>query len=324
MLNTKRLADFSEDSVVNSASRRVTVIPQRFGVTIVEVLVVIGLIGVLIGLLVPAVQQSREAARRITCVGHQKQIGIALHQHLATFGRFPADNEDCLSWQVKLMPMLEQAELFEQIRVAAKGCWNPESTIALERIQGGIAIPVYRCPSDPDSGKGSTNYLGNSGPGFHRSENGTITLKAATDADFVDGLSNTAAVSECLVGLGKQPINHLPVPAESLAEWKSLFVPACRSEAESQRFPGAYMGLRILEPGYPSTVYAHILEPGANSCKGKGGGTATMISTPRSNHRSGVNLLMADGSVVFQSYTVDVRIWRQIGMRNDRLSFWED
>ncbi|MBA3482124.1 MAG: DUF1559 domain-containing protein [Pirellulales bacterium] len=126
---------------------------RRTGFTLVELLVVIAIIGALIALLLPAVQASREAARKTHCINNLKQIGLALHNHLNANKNLPAgyvsrvlNNGDDAgpgwAWGARLMPFLEQSPLFEMIdeRLAV----NSYASTAL-RLK---VVPGFICPSD--------------------------------------------------------------------------------------------------------------------------------------------------------------------------------
>ena len=90
---------------------------RRSGFTLVELLVVIAIIGVLIALLLPAVQQAREAARRNSCTNQLKQLGLALHNYHDTFSAFPYGSwgsTSIVSWHVPILPFIEQGALFDR------------------------------------------------------------------------------------------------------------------------------------------------------------------------------------------------------------------
>lgn len=294
----------------------------RTAITALEILVCIGLITVLLAILIPAIQSSRQSSSRVSCVNRQRQLGVALQTFLATHHRFPSDNEKCFSWHVAVLPILEQSSLYDQIREAGRDCWTLAAMPQLEELQQSM-VPLFHCPADPEQKSVSTNYLGNAGVGFYPEKNGTFSRKPARVADIKDGLSNTAAVSEFLSGWGKQPIESIDAPAQTLGDWKNLFVPACEAAVPSGEYPGALMGAAWMRPGYPITVYSHVLSPGRNSCSADGVG-ASMVTTPRSNHSGGVNLLMADGHIQFVANSIDTSVWRKFGARDDSVSIWED
>ena len=135
------------------------------GFTLVELLVVIAIIGVLVALLLPAVQQAREAARRMQCTNYQKQIGLALHNYNDTFGSFPpgvvstsetspvTTGPQQWGWLVHLMPQLElgnfhellnpnQRTMMEVLADTDPNDGTPDRTI----IQ--TTFEIFRCPSD--------------------------------------------------------------------------------------------------------------------------------------------------------------------------------
>src|SRR6476469_1828653 len=97
--------------------------PHRTAFTLIELLVVIAIIGVLVSLLLPAVQQAREAARRTQCKNNLKQIGLALHNYESTYNRLPPGNfggiagckDDGLAWSFSILPYIDQAPLYNKI-----------------------------------------------------------------------------------------------------------------------------------------------------------------------------------------------------------------
>lgn len=199
------------------------------GFTLIELLVVISIIGVLIGLLLPAVQSAREMARRTTCQNNLKQIGLAIASYTDAHDGFPPGYtavwdfylQDEIGpgwgWASRILPQLEQAPLYNAINWVVPVNDPSQSTIALMRVK------VYLCPSDkmpevwtakkgsvwmfqgevysaerPVGNVAGSNYIGNFGIGepgvdgeglFFR--NSFVRLR-----DVTDGLSRTFSVGE--------------------------------------------------------------------------------------------------------------------------------
>jgi prepilin-type processing-associated H-X9-DG protein len=117
----------------------------------IELLVVISVIGVLVAMLLPAVQAAREAARRMQCQNHLKQIGLALHNYHSAFDQFPAgrmrttvDGQGrCFSAYAHILPQLEATSLFERVNFNA----NPDDPAA-NGVALGQTVPFFLCPSD--------------------------------------------------------------------------------------------------------------------------------------------------------------------------------
>lgn len=142
------------------------------GFTIVELLMVIGVIAVLLALLAPAVQRSRDAARLTQCKNHLKQFGLAFHNYHDTYLTFPPGwtqnhsqpgPQPRYGWSVSILPFIEQQELYDRIN------FENQRAEPLKVFQ--TAIPVYRCPEDPTATSnpqrgdfGTLNYSVNFGP----------------------------------------------------------------------------------------------------------------------------------------------------------------
>jgi prepilin-type N-terminal cleavage/methylation domain-containing protein len=183
--------------------------------TLVELLVVIAIIGTLVGLLLPAVQAAREAARRCGCLNNTTQLGLALHNHEFHTGHFPAGvtnpdgpirNEAVgqhLSWTVQVLPYMEQTNLFRMFDQQA-GAYA-EVNDKLRRAN----IAVLRCPSSPGPRGGDQD--GNSAIGWSSYAGCHNSIEAPIDVgndgllflnsrirfdDILDGSSHTLLVSE--------------------------------------------------------------------------------------------------------------------------------
>ncbi len=125
---------------------------KRAAFTLVELLVVIAIIGVLVALLLPAVQAAREAARRTQCTNNLKQLGLALHNYHDTFRAFPmnacyAGLGQRISWTMAILPYAEQESLWNQF---GQGVWTWNITSEVEA--GRTEVPMFLCPSDPYRG----------------------------------------------------------------------------------------------------------------------------------------------------------------------------
>ncbi|UUO08280.1 DUF1559 domain-containing protein [Blastopirellula sp. J2-11] len=126
------------------------------GFTLVELLVVIAIIGVLIALLLPAVQQAREAARRMSCQNNLKQIGLALQNYHDTYGRFPAGaiatsrpepyiGFTGANWRISLLPYMDQMPAYQQLDFRTGYFWA--HTSGFPQALADLRVPMFQCPS---------------------------------------------------------------------------------------------------------------------------------------------------------------------------------
>lgn len=121
---------------------------SRNGFTILELLVVMGIISLLAGLVLPAVNSARESARKIECVNHLKQLGLALHNYHDVYRRLPAgwrsdsDRRSAFGWAASLLPYLEQNQLSN--RVVFESAVDSMNNLEAR----GVTPPFFRCPSD--------------------------------------------------------------------------------------------------------------------------------------------------------------------------------
>ncbi len=126
-------------------------VKRSTGFTLVELLVVIAIIGMLMALLLPAVQAARELARKSSCANNLKQFGVAFQNYHDTHGTLPRPNygtegsefQACWTWGAMVLPYVEQAALFDQFN------FNLEPGKPANRLLAGTSLPGFRCPSEP-------------------------------------------------------------------------------------------------------------------------------------------------------------------------------
>ncbi len=297
--------------------RRVPKSPTRHALTLVELLVVIAIIGVLAGLLLPAVQAAREAARRIQCASNLKQHGLAMMNQLASKRRFPSGCEHAASaspghrffWSGQILPFLEEDHLFNQIDPLAD--WDVSPNMDTLRVR----LPVFRCPSAnaPETAnhvvqdRVPSNYLAcasgisarESGSGVlvsHTNLDGVFYLNSRTRAaDISDGTSNTILIGESLFLLEvegpdsnghRQIVDHWSVGSPGMADGEM-------SEALGSTAAPINMWKQA------ETSFIEDIELGFSS-----------------RHGSVAQVVFADGRVTQISETIDLTIWNGLGTRN--------
>jgi prepilin-type N-terminal cleavage/methylation domain-containing protein/prepilin-type processing-associated H-X9-DG protein len=189
---------------------------RQRGMTLIELLVAIGIVGILVGLTVPAVQRVRAAAGRAACQNNLRQIGIAFHNQLSTHGRFPPHSPapgntsgstfsyQGTSWHTFLLPELDQGPLWN--RVVAAYNTNPRPHSAIHDELRSTVVPTYICPVDtrlkaPAADASGdiaafTDYVAVNGH-LDDLKSGLFAKRIGyRTAEITDGLSNTLAVAE--------------------------------------------------------------------------------------------------------------------------------
>ncbi len=173
---------------------------HRKGFTLVEVLVVIAIVGVLAGLLLPAVQKAREAANAIKCRNNLKQIGLAMHSYESVAGSFPPGNQLFwgAGWATVLLPYLEQSVLYDRLDLTqpmgSSGPWAAvPNWIKMQNVQ----IATYICPSSPLPPLIQTDQ-GDNGPGnWQQVGNYVAIMGACTSSSVGDDPTGQGRVSDC-------------------------------------------------------------------------------------------------------------------------------
>ncbi len=335
----------------------------RGGFTLVELLVVIAIIGVMVGLLLPAVQAAREAARRMSCGNNFKQIGLGMHNYHAAFNNLPmqcggthggtgavGNNQKWLSWAVPLLPFIEQPSLWEQIsnpgllddgstRTPAMGPYVYHASFAPWRTN----IGTYRCPSDPAvpiaGHYGYINYAACHGDaiwgisGLGVGEDGSELMADLRSAslrgvfapristrfrDILDGLSNTFAAAEQVVGINQREINNTVKLSQVLVGLPSMFGGGptfCRGLTDPQRprywadsnnLNDAWSRGRNWAFGLPIyTGFNAVRPPNSENCVTNPFDNSDGVLGAASRHQGGCHVLMADGAVKFVTDSIE-------------------
>ncbi|MFO1065225.1 MAG: DUF1559 domain-containing protein [Pirellulales bacterium] len=284
----------------------------RQAFTLIELLVVIAIIGILVGLLLPAVQSAREAARRCACMNNMSQLGLAIHHYEFNMEHLPPGsiNSDGpirseaigqhVSWMVEILPYIEQTSAFRAFDRKA-GAYA-EANLPVRRAK----ISTFLCPSSPDqysqldgatdkNAYGVSSYAGcynDIEAPISEENNGLLFLNSRVRyREIFDGSSQTILIGECFT-------------EERSLGWVS----------------GTRATLRNTSGIATTSPRAQRMQQGA------GGGIATPSEQPvsplsvggfGSYHTGGANFTFADGSVRFLSQNIEPEVLQALGNRAD-------
>lgn len=310
---------------------------------------VIAIIGVLVGLLLPAVQQAREAARRMSCGNNLKQIGLAVHNFESTFGHLPQGWHDppgpaTNGWsaQARLLPYLEQVALAGVIDFD-QNYGNVLITVQGEPTKvASFRVPTYLCPSEPgdrmryDSDGNPyhypLNYAYNAGiwfvynPARQQVGEGMFTANQSTRfRDCLDGLSNTVAFAE--VKAWTPYFREAGLPDDLSMPGSAQQVCGLGGDFKSNSGHTEWVDGRVHQAGYTATFAPNtkvICDVSGtaydvdwtNQREGLSQTDRTYAAvTARSHHVGGVNVQLLDGSVRYVSESIDLQNWRALSTR---------
>ncbi len=299
--------------------------PVRPGFTLIELLVVIGIIAVLMGLLLPAVQQAREAARRMQCANNLKQIALASNNYHDAFGCYPQGVQFTFAWStsghhVALLPYLEQVPLFNAINFD----WVVPASGANTTFGGAVRPSVYVCPSDTmgtqvDSFNEAlyfppgyffftygtfiqayTSYAGNAGTWFRHSRSQDI-LNQSNGLFFRNEGSPGAGISGSTIWTAVRIADITDGTSNTIAHGEhavGLLTDEDRV-AFGPVWSCGWYGCTLFTSFYPLNPQGKVQNvPGDPLAE-------AFIGAASSFHPGGANFAMADGSVRFIKDTID-------------------
>lgn len=316
---------------------------RRQGFTLVELLVVIAIIGILVALLLPAIQAAREAARRMVCGNNLKQIGLAFHNHHDTYKSFPpglrgkVGGEEGYAWSVHILPFIEQQSLYDTLDIENIDLHNSSAAAVAAKT---TAIDAYRCPSDtgpneqkkrttwdydwglrgagPMTNAGLSNYVGNAG---------TVALSNSPSVTAAETAENVAASMAHHNGVlfvhSKVSFHHI---LDGTAKTVLVGERDYTSTHHGNHDAANWVGGRHPDPDTHYNVVT-IFDDGVykmqiNAVGDNGGGFGQDFAAEEGDswsslHPGGAQFVLCDGSVRFVSETINDETFANFCARDD-------
>ncbi len=284
---------------------------NRHAFTLVELLVVIAIIGILMAMLLPAVQAVRGAANRTACANHLRQIALANHNYLSAHRHFPSGingpahpQRPSISWLTQVLPFVEQDNLAKSSASEFEARIHP---LLGPHAASQTVVPVYMCPSDPRANQaqwthenrlvGLTSYVGVCGTDY-RSDDGIFDLNSQTrSSDIRDGLSQTLLI-------GERP--------PSSDNWYGWWYAGSGQDFSGS--PDMLLGASEINDG---ARFAESCDPGPFQFKTGSLKEQCDLFHFWSLHGGGAHFAFADGSVDFFSYNSDSEILPALATMNN-------
>ena len=324
---------------------------RRPGFTLIELLVVIAIIGVLIALLLPAVQAAREAARRTQCVNNFKQMGLAMHNYHDTVGSFPIGRMGSgysyapqggqrRTWAFSILPYFEQNNLFNAINFSLQFYERPNTTVIRTPLN------VFQCPSDtpsiqePDTPypRGKGNIAVNWGnTHFYQDEAGRGSGTWSLSGGPGGGNPFTGPVGGAVLFSGAPFKGNVSTSMRDMTDGTSNTI-LCGEVIMGFNAAGGLYDHRgdVFNDDYNCTMFNTYTAPNSKVPDSMGGdakgrpwcsyglvsnvppcaGGSPPFNASRSRHPGGVNTLLADGSVRFTKDSINLQAWRGLGSPN--------
>lgn len=317
---------------------------RRFAFTLLELLIVIAIVGILIALLLPAVQAAREAARRTSCANNLMQLGLALSQHHSARGALPAgvrDNTGPIKnepkgkhygWMTQILPYLEKGNLYDQVD------WEAGVYSKSNRVPRSVRVSIFNCPSHRTGGLGS-DYAGchhDVEAPIDVDNDGVLYLNSAVRFNQItDGRAYTLMLGEKLLSQSDMDIYNQIPEDQDVPEFEQESQDTEPGIAAGEAFPEP-MGLALVptpsDLGWMSGTRGTLRNTGtpisqrwrmekinryAVPAADSDADASLHVGGFESWHPLGAQFLFADGTMRFLSERISVKVYQQLGHRAD-------